>query len=104
MGKRTKVYAQQNGVRKDRAVLTLACVNPTMTHFPPLALQIILPLVCNDTNHRRWPQVVAGDVVKHCGGFRGDVCMLAGQVKGNTVLPLPPQAEYAAEVSGTGHQ
>lgn len=63
-----------------------------------------MPLVSNNVNHKRWPQVVSGDVVKHCGGLRGDVCVLTGQVKGKTILPIPPQADYAAEASGTDYQ
>ncbi len=64
----------------------------------------MIPLISNNTNHQRWPQVVSGDVVRHSGGLKGDVCVLAGQVKGKTLLPIPPQAEYAAEVAATDQE
>lgn len=58
--------------------------------------QVVLPLVSNGRNHRLWPQVVSQDVLRHTGGLKGDVLTLSGQVKGKTLLPLPPQAESAA--------
>ena len=58
-----------------------------------------MPLIGNDRNHHKWPQVVSHDVMKHTGGLKGDVFVLSGQVKGKTLLPLPPQAESAADAA-----
>ena len=33
------------------------------------------------------------DVIKNIGGLSGDVYMFSGQVKGQTLLPLPPETE-----------
>ena len=79
---------------------------------------MVLPLITNDSNHFQWPQVVSQDVMRHSGeilvecycirleyhishtcitaclgGLKGDVLVVSGQVKGKTLLPLPPQAE-----------
>ena len=62
----------------------------------------MLPLITNDQNHFQWPGVVSQDVVKHTGGLKGDVLVLSGQVKGRTLLPLPPQAETATEAVEKG--
>ena len=59
----------------------------------------MFPLITNDNNHQKWPCVVSQDVMKHTGGLKGDVCVLSGQVKGKTLLPLPPKAEHAAQAA-----
>ena len=60
---------------------------------------MVIPLLSNESNHHRWPQVVSQDVVKHTGGLKGDVLAVGGRVKGKTLLPLPPQAESVAEAA-----
>lgn len=37
--------------------------------------------------------MVSRDVIKNIGGLSGDVYMFSGQVKGQTLLPLPPETE-----------
>lgn len=82
------------------------CINITMhslLHFITFkSSQVMLPLITNDQNHFQWPGVVSQDVVKHTGGLKGDVLVLSGQVKGRTLLPLPPQAETATEAVEKG--
>ena len=41
--------------------------------------------------------------MNHTGGLKGDVFVLSGQVKGRTLLPLPPQAETATEAVEKGY-
>ena len=55
-------------------------------------------------NHAQWPLVVSGDVIKHSGGLKEDVCVLGGQVKGKTLLPIPPQADHAAEIVDSAYR
>ena len=43
--------------------------------------------------------MVAEDVARHMGSFKGDVFVLSGQVKGRTLLPLPAQAELFIEAA-----
>lgn len=49
--------------------------------------------MANRGNRGRWPEVVSKDVIKNIGGLSGDVYMFSGQVKGQTLLPLPPETE-----------
>ena len=55
--------------------------------------QVLVPLLSNNENHRKWPKVVSQDLMRHVGSLKGDVYILSGQVKGKTLLPLPHQAE-----------
>ena len=56
-------------------------------------LQVLIPLLSNNDNRSKWPQVVSQDVMHHVGVLKGDVYVLSGQVKGKTLLPLPAQTE-----------
>lgn len=67
--------------------------------FVSFVSQVMVPLITNESNHWRWPAVVSQDVVQHTGSLKGDVFVLSGQVKGRTLLPLPPQAERAAQAT-----
>ena len=55
--------------------------------------QLVFPIMANQGNRGRWPEVVSRDVIKNIGGLSGDVYMFSGQVKGQTLLPLPPETE-----------
>ena len=60
-------------------------------------VQVMVPMMGNEKNHMKWPNVVSQDMMKHTGGLKGDVQVLSGQVKGKTFLPLPPQGVEVAE-------
>ena len=64
----------------------------------------MVPLITNECNHWQWPAVVSQDVVQHTGGLKGDVFMLSGQVKGRTLLPLPPQADRITQTTDREHE
>ncbi len=53
----------------------------------------------NDVNQTSWPSVVTQDIGRHVGALKGDVLTLSGQVKGRTLLPLPPQTESLVEAA-----
>ena len=53
----------------------------------------MFPIMANQGNRGRWPDVVSNDVIRNIGGLSGDVFMFSGQVKGQTLLPLPPETE-----------
>ena len=61
--------------------------------------QVLIPLLSNDDNHSKWPQVVSQDVMRHVGRLKGDVYVLSGQVKGKTLLPLPSKAESVVQAA-----
>jgi len=56
-------------------------------------LQVVVPLLSNGRNHGDWPKVVSHDVIHHVHSLKTNVFVVSGQVKGQTLLPLPPGAE-----------
>ena len=77
-------------------VLWCALLNVTSTFSLP---QLIVPVIANNTNHLAWPGVVSRDVMQHIGGLKGEVFTFSGEVKGKTLLPLPPQADLVAKAA-----
>lgn len=55
--------------------------------------QILVPLLSNLRNHEQWPAVVSQDVLRHVHQLKSNVFVIAGQVKGKTLLPLPVGSE-----------
>ncbi len=60
---------------------------------------MVVPVVANNTNHTRWPNVVSQDVMKHIGILKGEVFTFSGKVKGRTLLPLPPQTDLVVKAA-----
>ncbi|CAK8694647.1 unnamed protein product [Clavelina lepadiformis] len=58
---------------------------------------IVVPLLSNDRNHDTWPYVVSGDVLRHVHKLKSNVFVVSGQVKGKTLLPLPPGTDRIPE-------
>ncbi|XP_022235142.1 dynein beta chain, ciliary-like, partial [Limulus polyphemus] len=56
--------------------------------------EVFAPILCNPQNHRRWPKVVADDIVQHVLDFQSTMFRITGQIKGKTLLPLPPGTEH----------
>lgn len=50
-------------------------------------------LLSNNENHQRWPDVVSEDVLRHVHKLKSNVFVVAGHVKGKTLLPLPVGSE-----------
>ncbi len=61
--------------------------------------QILVPLLSNDRNHELWPHVVSNDVLRHVHHLKSNVYVVAGQVKGKTLLPLPVGTEKVEEAA-----
>ena len=59
--------------------------------------QLLVPVIANQGNQKKWPDVVSSDLLSHVGGLKGDVFKFSGQVKGRTLLPLPPQTNSVVE-------
>ena len=51
--------------------------------------QVLVPLLSNDMNNDQWSHVVSQDVPRHVHNLKSNVYVVAGQVKGKTLLPLP---------------
>lgn len=58
--------------------------------------EILVPLLSNSHNHEQWPAVVSQDVLRHVHKLKSDVFVIAGQVKGKTLLPLPVGSEQVS--------
>uniref|UniRef100_A0AAR2IP24 Dynein heavy chain 9, axonemal n=1 Tax=Pygocentrus nattereri TaxID=42514 RepID=A0AAR2IP24_PYGNA len=50
-------------------------------------------VLLNNKNHCQWPHVVSEDLMRHVHALKTSVFVVAGQVKGKTLLPLPPGSE-----------
>ena len=61
---------------------------------PYFLLQVLMPVLVNKNNHSQWPEVVSTDVLKHVYLLKNRVHVLAGQVKGKTLLPLPAGRQF----------
>lgn len=55
--------------------------------------RVFLPLVDGHGNSVQWPAVVSGDVLHHTQDLKASSAIIAGQVGGKTLLPLPQGAE-----------
>ncbi len=63
-----------------------------------LSFQVLVPLLANDKNHQQWPHVVSQDVMRHVHSLKSNVYVVAGQVNGKTLLPLPVGADRVAAI------
>jgi len=54
---------------------------------------VFLPLLSSNANNNSWPKVVSEDVVHHAQQLKSSTHVVMGQVKGQTLLPLPVGAE-----------
>lgn len=61
-----------------------------------VAKDVFYPIISNPMNQRMWPEVVSNEVLDKCRRFLARLLVLLGEVKGQTVLPLPPDAYSAA--------
>ncbi|XP_058960986.2 dynein beta chain, ciliary-like [Pocillopora verrucosa] len=59
--------------------------------------EILVPLLSNSRNHEQWPAVVSQDVLRHVHQLKSNVFVIAGQVKGKTLLPLPVGSEQVSD-------
>ncbi|XP_013396327.1 dynein beta chain, ciliary isoform X2 [Lingula anatina] len=96
-------------INKDNPVRN-ATVYGDLSHSPLDQLsafvdEILVPLLSNEQNHDQWPQVVSADVKRHVHNLKSNVYVVAGQVKGKTLLPLPvgsTRVEEAAQEEAKG--
>ena len=61
-------------------------------------------MITNPSNQVGWPAVVSRDLMRHVGDFKGEVFLFCGQVKGKTLLPIPPQADLMATAADSGER
>ncbi|XP_026855443.2 LOW QUALITY PROTEIN: dynein heavy chain 9, axonemal [Electrophorus electricus] len=64
-----------------------------LEQFSAFVEEVAAPVLLNARNHSEWPHVVSQDVKRHVQALKNSVFVVAGQVKGKTLLPLPPGSE-----------
>ena len=67
-----------------------------LEHLLAVAKDVFYPIISNPMNQQMWPEVVSNEVLDKCRRFLARLLVLLGEVKGQTVLPLPPDAYSAA--------
>ncbi|CDQ78911.1 unnamed protein product [Oncorhynchus mykiss] len=70
-----------------------------LDQFSALVEEVVVPLLSNGRNHSEWPQVVSQDIQRHVHSLKTNVFVVSGQVKGKTLLPLPPGAERVEQAA-----
>ncbi|KAL6475225.1 hypothetical protein MHYP_G00162650 [Metynnis hypsauchen] len=64
-----------------------------LEQFSAFVEEVVVPVLLNNKNHCQWPHVVSEDLMRHIHALKTSVFVVAGQVKGKTLLPLPPGSE-----------
>ena len=88
------IFTQSLPFSNEVAVVLVAILNCVNLH---IIQQILVPLLSNPHNHEQWPAVVSQDVLRHVHQLKSNVYVIAGQVKGKTLLPLPVGAEQVSD-------
>ncbi|RDD42081.1 Dynein beta chain, ciliary [Trichoplax sp. H2] len=73
--------------------------NSPLEQLSALVDEVLVPILTNSKNHEQWPSVVSQDVLRHVHSLKSNVYVIAGQVKGKTLLPLPVGSERMIEES-----
>ncbi|KAL0984038.1 hypothetical protein UPYG_G00136240 [Umbra pygmaea] len=96
-------------VKKRKTAITLDSIKTNLAYgdlsyapfdqFSALVEEAVVPLLSNGRNHSEWPQVVSQDIQRHVNSLKNKVFLVSGQVKGKTLLPLPPGAERVEQAA-----
>ncbi|XP_030631579.1 dynein axonemal heavy chain 9 isoform X2 [Chanos chanos] len=70
-----------------------------LEQFSALVEEVVVPVLSNNRNHCHWPHVVSQDIMRHVHTLKTNVFVLSGQVKGKTLLPLPPGSERVEQAA-----
>lgn len=54
---------------------------------------VFVPVLLNPKNTEKWPSVVIQDLRRHVSNLKNNIYVVSGQVKGKTLLPMPPSAD-----------
>ncbi|GAX83887.1 hypothetical protein CEUSTIGMA_g11312.t1, partial [Chlamydomonas eustigma] len=73
--------------------------NPLET-LAVVAQDVFMPLLTSPANQQGWPDVVAKEVTENMHKYVSNILVTIGQMKGQTLLPLPPQSTLPQPVQG----
>eukprot|EP00201_Polytomella_parva_P017476 CAMPEP_0175071536 /NCGR_PEP_ID=MMETSP0052_2-20121109/19298_1 /TAXON_ID=51329 ORGANISM="Polytomella parva, Strain SAG 63-3" /NCGR_SAMPLE_ID=MMETSP0052_2 /ASSEMBLY_ACC=CAM_ASM_000194 /LENGTH=4543 /DNA_ID=CAMNT_0016338719 /DNA_START=12 /DNA_END=13643 /DNA_ORIENTATION=- len=57
-----------------------------------ISQEVFVPLLTSPSGQQGWPDVIAKEVTENLHNFVSNVLVTIGQMKGQTLLPLPPQS------------
>ena len=77
------------------------CASP-LEQLSAVSQEVFLPLLCNPRNQEGWPEVIGREVVDGMHKFIANVYVTIGQIKGKTLLPLPPAEGAGGEGGDAG--
>ncbi|KAM3922058.1 dynein axonemal heavy chain 9 [Leptodactylus fuscus] len=89
--KRPNVYLSADSMKNSLIYGDLSYA--PLDHFSALVEEVIVPVLANQKNHQDWPHVVSQDVMRHVNNLKSSTFVMAGQVRGKTLLPLPSGSE-----------
>lgn len=76
-----------------RAMVTVGDISYSpVDQLSVLVEEVLMPIFSNERNLEGWPHVVYEDVLRHVDNLRNSAYVVAGQVKGKTMLPVPSAA------------
>eukprot|EP00878_Enallax_costatus_P014708 GHUV01015385.1.p1 GENE.GHUV01015385.1~~GHUV01015385.1.p1 ORF type:complete len:890 (+),score=327.73 GHUV01015385.1:1824-4493(+) len=93
--RKTVYFLKTNGAAKldndniKRAVVHGEFTEAVLETLLPVAQQVFLPLLTNGSNQEGWPDVVAKEVSENLHRFVANVGATVGELKGQTLLPVP---------------
>ncbi|XP_034049709.1 dynein heavy chain 9, axonemal [Thalassophryne amazonica] len=97
MTKRKKTAVSADSMRTN---LLFGEMPPDPTaQFSVVLQQIVAPLLSNRSNQTDWPQTVSQDIMRSVDLLKSKAVVVSGQVKGKTVLPIPPALERMEEAA-----
>ncbi|KAJ8413756.1 hypothetical protein AAFF_G00082630 [Aldrovandia affinis] len=70
-----------------------------LDQFSALVEEVVVPILSNKRNHCEWPHVVSQDIKQHVHSLKTNVFVVAGQVRGKTLLPLPAGSERVEQAA-----
>ena len=83
-----------------REVLAGDFSDDPLEHLSAVSQEVFLPLLCNPRNQDGWPEVITKEVVDNLHKFIANVYVTIGQMKGKTLLPLPPTETKEEKAGG----
>lgn len=75
-----------------------------LEYLAAMSEEVLMPILSNPHNQQGWPDVITKEVVDNLHKFCASVYVTLGQMKGKTLLPLPPMDLSSDVVSGAEHR
>lgn len=99
--KKTMYFVKSQPVKLDNETIKTHVIHGEIGENPletlaAVAQDVFMPLLTSPPNQQGWPDVVAKEVTENMHRFVSNVVVTIGQMKGQTLLPLPPASTMPA--------